>query len=263
MKRFHRPVKDLAWFLYRWIAPVFDPRKAAVAVLGYPRYFKDLSAYRHMAGAEQLALVNLYPILDNKTSTTTFDKHYFYQDTWAFERILEQKPSWHVDIGSRVDFIGFLATVTNVLFVEIRPLQARLPRLHQVQGDILKLPFADNSVASLSCLHVAEHVGLGRYGDKLDPQGTQKACQELARVLARGGDLYFALPVGKPRLCFNAHRVHSPLDILRYFRGLDLIELSAVNDEGDFVRRCDLAVLTEQSYACGLFHFKKPTKLPR
>lgn len=262
MKRFHHPVLDLAWLLYRLIVPVFDPRKAAVAVLGYLRYFKDLSAYRHMAGAERLALVDLYPSVDNKTATTPFDEHYFYQDAWAFERILEQKPSWHVDIGSRVDFIGFLATVTNVLFVEIRPLQARLPRLHQVQGDILKLPFADNSVASLSCLHVAEHVGLGRYGDNLDPWGTKKACLELARVLAQGGDLYVSLPVGKPRLCFNAHRVHSPLDILKYFHGLDLLELSAVNDEGHFVRRCDLAVLTEQSYACGLFHFKKSAYFP-
>ena len=43
-------------------------------------------------------------------------------------------------------------------------------------------PFGDRSVPSLSCLHVVEHVGLGRYGDPLDPQGSIKAMRELQRV---------------------------------------------------------------------------------
>jgi hypothetical protein len=35
-------------------------------------------------------------------------------------------------------------------------------------------------------MHVVEHVGLGRYGDALDPKGDARACAELARVLAQG-----------------------------------------------------------------------------
>ncbi len=43
------------------------------------------------------------------------------------------------------------------------------------------------SVESLSCKHVIEHIGLGRYGDVLDPGGDLKAISELKRALAVGG----------------------------------------------------------------------------
>jgi hypothetical protein len=36
------------------------------------------------------------------------------------------------------------------------------------------MPFEDNTALSLSCLHVAEHIGLGQYGGPLDPLGTKK-----------------------------------------------------------------------------------------
>jgi SAM-dependent methyltransferase len=114
-----------------------------------------------------------------------------------------------------------------------------------------------NSVRSLSCLHVAEHIGLGRYGDPLDPHGTLKACRELARVLAPGGNLYFSLPVGKPRLCFNAHRIHSVGQILDYFRDLSLVELSGIDDERRVMLQMEKSALDNADYGCGLFHFTK------
>ena len=51
---------------------------------------------------------------------------------------------------------------------------------------VLILPFEDESVESLSCMHVVEHIGLGRYGDILDPDGDSKAISELKRALAVG-----------------------------------------------------------------------------
>ena len=77
------------------------------------------------------------------------------------------------------------------------------------QTDICALPFADGSIQSLSCMHVVEHVGLGRYGDPLDPMEIEWQCSELQRVLAPGGDLLFVVPVGKPRIMYNAHRIYS------------------------------------------------------
>ncbi|HYR29604.1 MAG TPA: DUF268 domain-containing protein, partial [Thermoanaerobaculia bacterium] len=48
----------------------------------------------------------------------------------------------------------------------------------------------------------------GRYGDPLDPHGTDKAVRELVRVLAPGGRLYLSLPVAKQdKVVFNAHRL--------------------------------------------------------
>ena len=52
-------------------------------------------------------------------------------------------------------------------------------------------------------MHVIEHIGLGRYGDEMDPDGDLKAIDELKRVLSRKGDLLFVVPVGKPKIMYN------------------------------------------------------------
>jgi hypothetical protein len=132
-----------------------------------------------------------------------------------------------------------------------------LENLDSKKGSILSIPFKDNSVNSLSCLHVAEHIGLGRYGDPLDPLGTKKACKELSRVLAINGKLYFSLPIGNPRVCFNAHRIHSVKQIIAYFKDLELVEFSGIDDECKFKTDIDLSELEGANYACGLFLFTK------
>jgi hypothetical protein len=210
-----------------------------------------------ICGTEKIRIVDSYPLLEDKTATSRFDSHYFYQDRWAFEKILRSGVTEHVDVGSRLDLIGFLTVICRVTFVDIRPLVEPVENLESRAGSILSMPYGDASVKSLSCLHVAEHIGLGRYGDPLDPLGTRKACAELERVLARGGNLYFSLPVGKPRLCFNAHRVHAPGQIRGYFTGLDLVEFSGIDDTGRFLRGTPPETLENADYACGLFHFRK------
>jgi hypothetical protein len=178
---------------------------------------------------------------------------------WAARRLLAERPARHVDVGSDVNFVGLLAAFTAVEFVDIRPLPLALPGLTVRAGSVLALPYPPRSVASLSCLHVAEHVGLGRYGDPLDPGGTRKAAAELARVLAPGGTLLFALPVGRERLCFNAHRVHAVPTVLRYFAELELVEFSAVDDAGALRENAAAGELGQAAYACGLFRFRRPS----
>jgi len=211
-----------------------------------------------MEGAESIHLFDTYPCLFDKTSSTKIDGHYFYQHIWAMEKVLAQRPEFHVDVGSNVNFVGLLSTVVPVQFVDIRPMKVNnLPNLESHYGSILNLPYEDGSLPSISCLHVAEHIGLGRYGDPLDPLGTQKAAAELTRCLAVSGHLYFSLPIGKPRLCFNAHRIHSPQQIINYFKGLKLLEFSGSTDEKVFLRKSDPQLFETAHYACGMFLFTK------
>lgn len=218
---------------------------------------KDYAKYTRLPGAEETNLINTYPCINDSSSTTSFDSHYFYQDNWAFGRISKSQTKYHVDIGSRIDFVGFLTTVTNVIFIDIRPLMAKLDQFQSIRSTILSLPFKNDSLNSLSCLHVIEHIGLGRYGDALNPSGTKEAAKELARVLAPGGKLYFSLPIGRPRLCFNAHRIHSIEQIKSYFSSLELIKLSVIDDEGEFIKDADEHESDDYDYGCGLFIFSK------
>ena len=250
-------IKRFAFFGYRVIKPILDPLKLILSIPRYLFFFRDLRVYSKMKGSEKINMADIYPCIHNKTETTRFDPHYFYQDIWAFKKIRDANPEHHVDVGSRIDYVGFLTAITNVEFIDIRPLAAQLDGFSSKKGSILSMPFEDNSVRSISCLHVAEHIGLGRYGDKLNTAGTKKACKELSRILEPGGNLYFSLPVGIPRLCFNAHRIHSPRRILRYFEGLELVEFSGVDDKKNYRKGINLDELAGAEYACGFFHFTK------
>lgn len=229
------------------------------SIVKYSLFISDLRRYFNLSkkSSPKLSPLSFYPILDEKTATTSFDPQYFYQGVWAFKRIKESKVKSHVDVGSEVRWVGLVSAITKVIFVDIRPFKTDLKDLLVKKGDILNLPFRDNSIHSLSCLHVAEHIGLGRYGDKLDPEGTKKACEELERILAVNGNLYFSVPVGKQRTHFNAHRIHPPRTIVEYFKDLKLIELSGVTDSGRFIENIDINVLEDSKYACGFFWLKK------
>jgi SAM-dependent methyltransferase len=242
----------------RLLEPILEPARLFRAPGAYARHLRHRRLYQQHSAAERLHWRDEYPQLWDRLPSSPYDPHYFFQDTWAAQRIAEARPQRHVDIGSRVDFVGFLTALTEVTFVDIRPLTIELDGLTCVEGDILALPFEDGTIPSASCLHVAEHIGLGRYGDELDPQGTQRAARELARVVAPGGRLLFSLPVGEPRVEFNAHRIHDPKTIVGMFDDLTLNEFAGADDDGRFARHRTIDELSSSRYACGMFDFSKP-----
>jgi hypothetical protein len=239
------------------LAPTLKHSQSLSRPARYLRYWRDWRTYRQLPGAESLSILDSFPQIDDWTVATGIDAHYFYQSVWAARLIGRNHPSLHVDIGSDHRLVGMLTSITRIVFADIRPLEMGVVDLLPVAGSILELPFGTNSLASLSCLHVAEHVGLGRYGDPLNPDGTREAATELSRVLAPGGDLYFSIPVGRPRVEFNAHRIHTPDQIVAYFPGLELKSFSAEDDGGTFRERAELAQLAAADYACGMFYFFK------
>jgi hypothetical protein len=242
----------------RWTAPIFPGRQSLRAARAYPRFLSSWRAYANLLAAEPLRFEDSYPCLFDDTPTTPYDPHYFHQAVWAIERIAARAPKEHVDVGSETTFVGMLSVTVPLVFVDIRPFPVELPRLRPLAGDLASgLPFDDVSIESLSCLHVAEHIGLGRYGDQLAPDGTRRGCAELQRVLAKDGRLYFSLPVGRPRVCFNAHRIHTPQQILEYFSALALEEFSVVGDDFQLMHDADLAEAAALDYGCGLFVFRR------
>jgi SAM-dependent methyltransferase len=248
-------MKQLLGDCYRLIQPLFDPLRMIRNLVAYPYYVRDALSYRGLPGSEARAQWRYRPILDDWTATTDFDSHYVYLGAWVFRQITTRHPKQHVDVGSQISWVTCLASVTEVVFIDIRPFSGVVPNLTSVAGSVLAMPYPDRTLRSVSCLHVAEHIGLGRYGDPLNPLGTRQAIKELSRVLAPSGHLYFALPVGKPRVFFNAHRVHSPTDIVQWFteEGLSLLEFAAVDDSGSFHAIAIPQDLCSADYGCGMF----------
>ena len=151
--------------------------------------------------------------------------------------------------------INVLSAAAKTVCVDYRPLRVCVENLFPVAGNLTQLPFLDASVLSLSCLHVIEHVGLGRYGDQLDPRGSRKGASELQRVLKQGGRLYISLPVGRQRVCFNAHRIFLATTIPSFVPGLRLESFSLVDDAGRFIEQATLEMADGLDYGCGMFEF--------
>jgi SAM-dependent methyltransferase len=242
--------------LRQWVLPFVDPRRIASAML-LPVFLRDWWRYRRASPHEHVTAADLFPCLMDRVEVTPFDAHYFFQASWLARRLAASRPAYHVDVGSSVSMIAVISAFAPTVFVDYRPLPVRLENLDCVAGSLARLPFPDDRLSSLSCLHVVEHVGLGRYGDPLNPAGSADAARELQRVLAPGGRLFLATPVGRERVCFNAHRVFDPGTVRQWFTGLTLKEFSCVTDGGVFMENAPLRTTADSEYALGLFVFEK------
>lgn len=199
-------------------------------------------------------------ILNEKTTSTNYDRHYILHLAWASRILASNKPSLHVDISSSLHFSTMMSTHFPMEFYDYRPANIDLPDYKSGHIDLTEMSFADNSILSLSCMHVVEHVGLGRYGDPIDFDGDLKAMKELQRVLKPGGFLLFVTPVGKSKIIFNRHRIYAYQQIMAAFNELRLVEFTLIpenGEQGDLLKDPDMTLVESQDYGCGCWLFTK------
>ena len=224
-------------------------------------YFRFRSLLRDAApGRFAPSIAATQPCVFDRGEATPFDRHYVYHTAWAARAVRRIAPPFHVDISSSLYFSSIVSAFVPVRFYDYRPPNLALPDLACAHADLLALPFAGASVRSLSCMHVLEHVGLGRYGDPLDPDGDLKAAAELQRVLAADGDLLVVVPVGRPVLRFNAMRVYSHDQVIAMFAGLSLREFALIHEyeeDGGLTTGATREMADREEYGCGCFWFVK------
>ena len=237
--------------------------KKIINIILSPFIFSDYFSYKSKDKHNRfsLKLTDFYPQIKDKTVKTGFDRHYIYHTSWAARKVKEINPNFHTDISSSLYFSGIISSFIPVKFYDYRPAELKLSNLESLEGDLMRLPFADNSITSISCMHTVEHVGLGRYGDSIDPEGDLKAIEELKRIVSKDGSLLFVVPMGKKaKIEFNAHRIYTYDMIMSYFEDMDLKEFSYIfeNEKDGGIKidakREDTLI---DNYGCGCFWFVK------
>jgi hypothetical protein len=217
----------------------------------------DFRAFESLSKRDDMPVnwVNRSPKLHDRSNDTPFDAHYIYHPAWAARVVNDIQPTLHIDFSSTLHFSTILSAFVPTHFYDYRPADLHLTGLESRSADLTRLAFDDNSIACLSCLHTIEHIGLGRYGDPIDPYSDLKAIEELQRVAS--DHLIIVVPVGKQRVVFNAHRVYDPIAFTEIFKDCHLESFSYVDDYGNFHMPAAISDAVDQNYACGCFHFRK------
>jgi SAM-dependent methyltransferase len=247
-----------------------DLPRVKTSAYGLVRFGRDLRRFQALQAQSRsrMKFGKLYPCIDDYGAESgTAAGHYFHQDLLVAQRIFAAKPARHVDIGSRVDgFVAHIAVFREIEVFDIRPLTTSARNILFHRCDLMAAiePAYLDYCDSLSCLHALEHFGLGRYGDRLDPDGHLKGLANIHRILRSRGILYLAVPIGPHRIEFNAHRVFGVPELIRMVsERFAISRFSFVDDAGELHDDVDLAEAnSERHFGCqfglGILELRKP-----
>ncbi len=244
----------------------FYPRRILTRLKNLPWFYKKKKEFIKSMGKDTDFKItrDYWCLTDISDNSGTLSKHYFKQDLYYSQKIYENHPVKHVDIGSRIDgFVAHLATFMEVEVMDVRPLPYKIKNIKFIQADLMSedFPLVDYC-NSLSCFHTIEHLGLGRYGDPIDANGHIKGLNNIYKALRNDGIFYFSVPIGQRRIEYNAHRVFDVEYLLHYFSDkYELLSFSYLDDNDNMHENIDLNdTSVDCNYGCGMFILKKISK---
>ena len=203
---------------------------------------------------------NIYPILsEHKDQSANLDPHYFLQDLFVSSEIYKMKNKGViVDVGSRIDgFVSKIAVFRKIEVFDIRELKINHKNIIFKKFSLNKIPKKYENYANIvTCLHTLEHIGLGRYGDEIDPNGHILALAKLVPILKKKGYLFISVPISyKDTTSFNAHRNFFPKTLPKLNKNIKLIDFHYIDDNKKLNLNINLEkhTFSKISYGCGIY----------
>jgi len=105
------------------------------SIIGIPFFIKDVFVFqiqKYISRESQYFSFGLpFPILDERFEEGgSASGHYFHQDLLVAQRIFENNPIIHFDIGSRVDgFVAHVASFRKIEALDVRPTEAKVENI--------------------------------------------------------------------------------------------------------------------------------------
>ncbi len=230
-------------------------------------YFKDYKNLKSQLKEDKnFPFGKWYPMLNDKHAESgSASGAYFHQDLLVAQKVYINNPKKHIDIGSSVSgLVAHIASYREIEVFDIRPLSSNIDNIKFIKADFMAIDdHLHNYCDSLSCLHVIEHFGLGRYNDPINANGHLIGLENIYKIIKPGGKFYFSTPIGPQRIEFNAHRVFNLtylIDILKDKYTID--SFSYVDDSGDLHPNIDILSKNATNnfgctYGCGIFELTK------
>ena len=218
----------------------WNPLKTVSFATGLSRYIFQFIRFRSRSKKANIDQdLKISPILSDYAKEAGDSRSlYFLQDLACSQYVLSKAPSRHLDIGSRLDgFVAQICASRPIVVMDIRPNETKIKNIYFTQADICKLkPELSESYDLVTSLHALEHIGLGRYGDPIDPNGFKKGLENCRRLARSKGEVLISLPIAsisKNTTEFNAQRIFSSKKIL------ETLSSSFANDDLRWWCTCD------------------------
>jgi SAM-dependent methyltransferase len=192
---------------------------------GNRRYPKD--QWLHMSLFSPLPLVDLNQSAYKNISTPTFiDKLRIFGG-----RVLV--------VGSMSPWVEalFLASgASEVVTIEYNELTIEHPRARTVSAREFDEFYNCNGTEISSfdfivAMSSLDHDGLGRYGDRLNPNGDLESMSKLRSVLKPGGVMFLTVPIGPDVVVFNLHRRYGRIRLNKLTEGFRIVHKFGWNEE--------------------------------
>lgn len=214
-------------------------------------------------------------VSDVAADPTEFFNHY---DAFAFWICRKISPSIKgrkiLDLGGRKSVNSILSIYNEVSSIVLADCHDSLSNTRYVIHDVsYQLPFEDNSFDVFTSTVSLHLIGLGRYGDRFDPNCLPNFIKEINRVLRPNSELYFSICLGPDRLAFNNGWILSLDTVSQLFKGWKIAEImvdhwSSPKNQPDVSIKERFSNNTEfitsmrpGDYKIGFFHFTRTSMI--